>query len=80
MELYDQTEAPDAHVAVIVGSVLSIEALIIEELHQFRSMDRQVYTFRVGNYYFTGPVPDARTEGRLIDLALTYDANKNGAD
>ena len=34
---------------------LSLEAHIIDELRQFRSMDRQVYTFRVGNYYFTGP-------------------------
>jgi hypothetical protein len=51
------------------GGSLSVEAGIIEELRERRAKDRQVYAFRVGDYYFTGPVPDARTEMALIDLA-----------
>ena len=51
------------------GGSLSVEASIVEELRERRAKDRQVYAFRVGDYYFTGPVPDARTELALIDLA-----------
>jgi hypothetical protein len=48
---------------------LSIEAGIVEILRKRRAKDHQVHAFRVGDYYFTGPVPDARTEVAIIDLA-----------
>ena len=51
------------------GGPLSIEARIARELRMQRAMDRQVFAFRVGEYYFTGPTPDARMEIALLDLA-----------
>jgi hypothetical protein len=48
---------------------LSVEAEIVEELRERRAKDRQVYAFRLGDYYFIGSIPDARTELALIDLA-----------
>jgi hypothetical protein len=47
----------------------SVSAMLLEQLRESRAKDRQVYAFRVGAYYFVGPVPDARTESALIDLA-----------
>ena len=51
------------------GGWFNIEACVVEELRERRAKDHQVYAFRVGNYYFTGPVPDARTEVALLDFA-----------
>ena len=34
-----------------------------------RAKDRQVFAFRVGDYFVTGPLPDARSEARMIKLA-----------
>jgi hypothetical protein len=50
------------------GGSQSVEALIVKELCKRRAKDYQVYAFRVGDFYFTGPVPDARTELAIIDI------------
>jgi hypothetical protein len=47
---------------------LSNAALLLKRLRDRRAKDYQVYAFRVGENYFVGPVPDARTERELIDL------------
>ena len=47
----------------------SIEAMVLARLRRMRAKDRQVFAFRVGDYLATGPLPDARTEVRLIELA-----------
>lgn len=47
----------------------SVEARIVRELREQRAKDRQVFAFRVGPYYFTGPIPDARTEIALLEIA-----------
>ena len=47
----------------------SIPARILSGLWRARARDRQVFAFRVGNYWITGPLMDARTEAALIDLA-----------
>jgi hypothetical protein len=36
------------------------------ELRRRRAKDHQEFAFRVGDYYFVGPMPDARTELALI--------------
>jgi hypothetical protein len=51
------------------GGPTSVEARIVEELREQRAKDRQVFAFKVGEYYFTGPTPDATTEIALLDLA-----------
>jgi hypothetical protein len=51
----------------------SIEARIVRILRRRRAKDYQVYAFRVGNHYFTGPVRDARTELAIIDLVAVAD-------
>jgi hypothetical protein len=47
----------------------SIPARILRGLRKLRARDRQVFAFRVGNYWVTGPLMDARTEAALVDLA-----------
>jgi hypothetical protein len=47
----------------------SIPARLLRGLRKLRARDRQVFAFRVGNYWITGPLMDARTEAALIDLA-----------
>jgi hypothetical protein len=47
----------------------SIPAGILRGLWCARARDRQVFAFRVGNYWVTGPLMDAKTEAALIDLA-----------
>ena len=34
-----------------------------------RRKDWQVFAWRIGSYYFVGPVPDAETEAQIIELA-----------
>jgi hypothetical protein len=51
------------------GGPLSVEARVLIELGKRRAKDRQVFAFRVGDYYYTGPIPDARTEIALLELA-----------
>ena len=47
----------------------SIPARVLAELRTQRAKDRQVFAFRFGNYWVTGPVPDARTEAELLEFA-----------
>ena len=47
----------------------SIPARVLKGLRRKRARDRQVFAYRVGNYWITGPLMDARTEAALIDLA-----------
>ena len=46
-----------------------IEAVVLKNLREGRAKDRQVFAFRIGDTYYTGPVPDAETEATLIDIA-----------
>jgi hypothetical protein len=46
----------------------SVEARMVGELRKRRAQDYQAYAFRVGDHYFTGSVPDAKTEMAIIDL------------
>jgi hypothetical protein len=47
----------------------SIEAQLLARLRYLRAKDRQVFAFRVGDYLIAGPVPDARTELAIIEIA-----------
>lgn len=47
----------------------SAEAQVLARLRVQRSKDRQVHAFRFGNYWVTGPMPDARTELAMIEIA-----------
>ena len=47
----------------------SAEAQALARLRLLRSKDRQVYAFRFGNYLVTGPIPDARSELTMIEIA-----------
>ena len=40
----------------------SLEALALDDLRKQRSQDKQVFAFRLGEYYVVGPMPDAETE------------------
>jgi hypothetical protein len=51
------------------GGPKSVPARILRGLRRLRARDWQVFAFRVGNYWITGPLMDARTEAALIDLA-----------
>jgi hypothetical protein len=63
--------APDAELEELARAhgPFSIEAKLSRELRKGRAKDRQVFAFKVGDYYFTGPIPDARGEQALIRLA-----------
>jgi len=47
----------------------SVEAQVLARLRLQRSKDRQVFAFRFGNYMIVGPIPDARTELAMIEIA-----------
>jgi hypothetical protein len=47
----------------------SAPSRILKGLWRERARDRQVFAFRVGDYWITGPLMDAKTEVALIDLA-----------
>ena len=40
----------------------SLEALTLGDLRQQRAQDKQVFVFRLGEYYVVGPMPDADIE------------------
>jgi hypothetical protein len=42
---------------------------ILREVIAKRRKDRQVFAWRIGSYYFVGPVPDAETEAAIIEFA-----------
>ena len=48
----------------------SVPSRMLRRLRCERARDRQVFAFRVGNYWITGPFMDAKTEAALIDLAV----------
>lgn len=62
---------PDAEVERLAreGGPQSIAAQILRQLQSARAQDRQHFAFRVGNYWVTGPMLDARREAALIELA-----------
>lgn len=41
---------------------------ILRRLVRKRLKDHQVHVWRLGQYYFVGPMPDARTELQMIEL------------
>jgi hypothetical protein len=47
----------------------SAEAQVLARLRLLRAKDRQVFAFRLGDYLIAGPVPDARTELAMIEIA-----------
>ena len=47
----------------------SVAAEVLTELRAQRAKDRQVFAFRYGPYWITGPMPDAKTEADLIGWA-----------
>ena len=47
----------------------SVEARMVEELRKLRTKGLQIFAFRVGASWFTGPTPVAKTELWLLDLA-----------
>jgi hypothetical protein len=49
-----------------VGGSRSTEARIVKQLRKRRAKDYQAYAFRVGNHYFIGCAPDARTELEIL--------------
>ena len=46
-----------------------VEAQILARLRFLRAKDRQVFAYRVGDYYVACPVPDAETEAAMIEVA-----------
>ena len=47
----------------------SVTARVWAELQAQRAKDRQVFAFRIGPFWITGPVPDGRTEAKMIEIA-----------
>ena len=62
------TRVPDLELEELArtGGPVSVEARVLLELRRRRAKDHQEFAFRVGDYYFVGPMPDARTELALI--------------
>jgi hypothetical protein len=46
----------------------SVEAKVLSALSRERRKDRQVHAFLVGDYWMTGPLPDARAEQVIIGV------------
>jgi hypothetical protein len=51
----------------------SVTARVWAELQAQRAKDRQVFAFRFGTYWVTGPMPDARTEADIVDFGAEFD-------
>ena len=51
----------------------SVIARVWAELQAQRAKDRQVFAFRFGTYWATGPELDARTEADIVDFAHEFD-------
>jgi hypothetical protein len=51
----------------------SVIARVWAELQAQRAKDRQVFAFRFGTYWVTGPEPDARTEADILDFGAEFD-------
>jgi len=52
------------------GGPRSVAAKVLAELRAQRAKDRQVFAFRCGAYWITGPVPDVHAEAELIEWAI----------
>jgi hypothetical protein len=48
----------------------SVAAKVLADLRRERAKDRQVFAFRCGDYWITGPVPDVQSEADLIEWAI----------
>ena len=44
-------------------------AHVLRKMIAKRCKDRQVFAWRIGSYYFVGPMPDAALEAQMIELA-----------
>jgi len=55
--------------AAVENGPSSAEARLLARLRHLRAKDRQVFVFRVGDYMIVGPIPDARTELAMIEIA-----------
>jgi hypothetical protein len=55
--------------AAVENGPRSAEAHLLARLRFLRAKDRQVFAFRVGDYLIASPVPDARTELAMIEIA-----------
>ena len=64
-------QVPDNVLALLVSErgPDSAEAQVLDRLRSLRAKDRQVFAFRFGDFLIAGPVPDARTELAMIELA-----------
>jgi hypothetical protein len=60
------------------GGSRSVEARILRDLRRRRAKDYQAYAFRVGDHYFTGPIPDALTEHAILDLLAVVEWVQHG--
>ena len=71
---------PDAELEQLAkeGGPLSLAAQVLRQLQSARAMDRQYFAFRVGDYWVTGPVLDARTEAALIELVEDDEEDEDG--
>ena len=47
----------------------STAAAMLQAIKEYRAKDRQVFAFRINDYFFVGPLPDARTEADLLATA-----------
>jgi hypothetical protein len=48
----------------------SVAAKVLAEVRAQRAKDRQVFAFRCGDYWITGPMPDVQDEAALIEWAI----------
>jgi hypothetical protein len=53
---------------VVAQGPTSTEAKVVRQLHRKRALDRQVFAWEVGAFYFIGPAPDALTEAAMLNL------------
>jgi hypothetical protein len=49
-----------------------VAAAVLRELARKRARDYQAFAWRIGAYYFVGPVPDARTEVAMLAMLGAY--------
>ena len=68
IEVYQVPDEALELAAALLGAD-SIEAAVLARLRKDRAKDRQVYAFRCGDWWVTGPVPDAITELAMIEIA-----------
>lgn len=55
---------------------MSPPANVLHRLREKRAKDHQVFVWKVGDYCFIGPAPDAETEMAMIDLAEADDTDE----